>query len=113
MPRQTFIAVASENDPYASIAHVWRLSRHWGARFVNSGPFGHVNADSALGGWPYGQYLLASLQPAPAPALANETLWARSGDLPHRFGRRDPRIELGRAAGWEGVGPEGLFWGGY
>lgn len=92
MPRQTFIAVASENDPYAATAHVWRLSRQWGARFVNAGPFGHINADSALGDWPYGQYLLASLQPAPPPALANERLWARSGDWPHRFARRDPRF---------------------
>lgn len=92
MPRQTFITVASENDPYASTAHVWRLARHWGARFVNAGPFGHINADSALGDWPYGQYLLASLQPAPTPALANEALWTRSGDWPHRFARRDPRF---------------------
>src|SRR3546814_17667651 len=72
MPRQTVIAVASENDPYAATAHVLRLSRQWGARFVNAGPFGHINADSALGDWPYGQYLLASLQPAPPPALAQD-----------------------------------------
>jgi predicted alpha/beta hydrolase family esterase len=52
MPRPAFIAVASENDPYATTAHVWRLSRNWGARFVNAGPFGHINADSALGEWP-------------------------------------------------------------
>src|SRR3546814_3279854 len=83
----TFIAVASENDPYAATAHVWRLSRQWGARFVNAGPFGHINADSALGDWPYGQYLLASLQPAPPPALANERLWARSGDCDRKSTR--------------------------
>src|SRR3546814_17899165 len=102
MPRQTFIAVASENDPYAAIAHVWRLSRHWGARFVNAGPFGHINADSAHGDWPYGQYQLASIKPVPAPALANDTISAGSGDWSNRVSRAD---YIGRASdrerGWE------------
>lgn len=90
--RTPIIVVASDNDPYAKTAQVWRLARHWDARFVNAGPFGHINADSGVGDWPYGQYLLASLQPAPTPALADEALWTRSGDWPHRFARRDPRF---------------------
>ncbi len=90
--RVPMTVVASDNDPYAKTAHVWRLSRQWDARFVNAGPFGHLNADSGLGDWPYGQYLLASLQPAPTPALADERLWIRSGDWPNRV-RRDPRFE--------------------
>src|SRR3546814_1491814 len=57
-----------------------------------SGPFGHINADSEIADWPYGQYLLASLQPAPTPALADEALWLRAGDWPNRV-RRDPRSE--------------------
>lgn len=93
-PKPLFILVASDNDPYAEIANIWRLAQVWGARFVNAGPFGHINADSGIGDWPYGQYLLASLQPAPTPALADETLWRRSGDWPHRFARRDPRFEM-------------------
>ena len=87
------IVVASDDDPYAKTAHVWRLSRHWDARFVNAGPFGHINADSGIGDWPYGQYLLASLQPAPTPALADEARWLRAGDWPNRV-RRDPRFEF-------------------
>src|SRR3546814_19521473 len=51
--------------------------------------FGHINADSGIADWPYGQYLLASLQPAPTPALAVEALWLRAGDWPNRV-RRDP-----------------------
>lgn len=91
--RTPMIVVASDNDPYAQTAHVWRLARQWDARFVNAGPFGHINADSAIGDWPYGQYLLASLQPAPIPALADERLWLRAGDWPNRV-RRGPRFEF-------------------
>ena len=91
------IVVASDDDPYAKTAHVWRLSRHWDARFVNAGPFGHINADSGIGDWPYGQYLLASLQPAPTPALADEARWLRAGDWPNRV-RRDPRFEFNERA---------------
>ena len=95
--RTPMIVVASDNDPYAKSAHVWRLSRKWDARFVNAGPFGHINADSAIGDWPYGQYLLASLQPAPTPALADERLWVRAGDWPNRV-RRDPRFDFKESA---------------
>lgn len=96
--RVPMIVVASDNDPYAKVAHVWRLSRQWGARFVNAGPFGHINADSAIGDWPYGQYLLASLQPAATPALADETLWRRSGDWPNRFARLGSGAEFNERA---------------
>src|SRR3546814_11924857 len=85
------IVVASDNDPYAKTAQVWRLARRWDARFVNAGPFGHINAESEIADWPYGQYLLASLQPAPTPALADEALWLRAGAWPNRVrsaGRR-------------------------
>src|SRR3546814_4060092 len=68
------IVFASDNVPYAKTAQVWRLARRWDARFVNAGPFGHINAESEIADWPYGQYLLASLQPAPTPALADEAL---------------------------------------
>ena len=91
------IVVASDDDPYAKTAHVWRLSRHWDARFVNAGPFGHINAESGIGDWPYGQYLLASLQPAPTPVLADEARWLRAGDWPNRV-RRDPRFEFNERA---------------
>ena len=74
------IVVGSDNDPYAQTAHVWRLSRQWDARFVNAGPFGHINADSQIADWPYGQYLLASLQPTQTPVYAREARPAAQAD---------------------------------
>ena len=91
------IVVASDDDPYAGTAYAWRLLRHWHARFVNAGRFGQINADSAIGDWPYGQYLLASLQPAPTPCPADEACWLRAGDWPNRV-RRDSRFELNERA---------------
>src|SRR3546814_6757385 len=35
--RTPMIVVASDNDPYAKTAQVWRLARRWDARFVNAG----------------------------------------------------------------------------
>lgn len=53
--------VASTNDPYADIARSEEFARIWGARFVNLGGLGHINADSALGSWPRGRALLEEL----------------------------------------------------
>lgn len=55
------LVVGSENDPYCSFDHSLKLARRWGARFINAGRFGHINADSGIGTWPYGQYLLGDL----------------------------------------------------
>lgn len=65
VPRVPFpfptLLVGSENDHYCSFEHAQKLARRWGARFVNAGRFGHINADSDIGDWPYGLYLLADL----------------------------------------------------
>lgn len=53
--------VASTNDPYADIDRSEAFARAWGARLVNLGPLGHINADSALGSWPKGRALLQEL----------------------------------------------------
>ncbi len=55
------IVVASTNDPYADIGRSEDFARAWGARFVNFGALGHINADSALGSWPKGRALLQQL----------------------------------------------------
>ncbi len=55
------ILVGSENDPYCSFSHAQKLARRWDARFVNAGHFGHINAESKIGNWPYGLYLLSDL----------------------------------------------------
>ncbi len=72
MPFNTLL-VGSENDPYCNRQHAEKLSRRWGARFVNAGFFGHINADSGVGDWPYGLSLLDSLasngNPIKSPAV--------------------------------------------
>lgn len=55
------VVVGSENDPYCTFDHARKLARKWGARFVNAGRFGHINAESGIGNWPYGLYLLEDL----------------------------------------------------
>jgi predicted alpha/beta hydrolase family esterase len=65
MPMRTLpfasMVVASTNDPYADIERSEAFARAWGARFVNAGALGHINAQSALGSWPKGRALLESL----------------------------------------------------
>ncbi|MDZ4308125.1 alpha/beta hydrolase [Allopontixanthobacter sp.] len=52
------VLVASEDDPYASFGHSRKMARLWGSRFVNAGWLGHINADSRIGDWPFGRFLL-------------------------------------------------------
>lgn len=55
------ILVASENDPYASIARSREMAAVWGAELFNLGATGHINALSGLGPWDTGQTLLDEL----------------------------------------------------
>ena len=88
----TSILAASQNDPYIAFGQAKRLARIWGSRLVDVGPLGHINADSGIGDWPYGRYLLerltAAVAPRPTPLLPG-----RNADLltPH-----DTRLEIGR-----------------
>ena len=55
------VLVGSRDDPYCSFERAQALAGAWGARFVDSGPRGHINADSDLGDWPEGHALLRAL----------------------------------------------------
>jgi predicted alpha/beta hydrolase family esterase len=55
------ILVGSQNDPYCAAERAQGLARDWGARWVNLGAAGHINADSSLGDWPQGHALLQTL----------------------------------------------------
>lgn len=55
------IVAASHDDPYIRLHRARRLAQFWGARFADAGAAGHINADSALGAWPFGQFLLRTL----------------------------------------------------
>ena len=53
--------VGSRNDPYCSHERARGLASDWGARWVDLGDAGHINADSGLGDWPQGHALLQEL----------------------------------------------------
>ena len=53
--------IASDDDPYVSIARARGFAAAWGATFVAAGAVGHINAASALGDWPAGRRALDAL----------------------------------------------------
>lgn len=55
------ILVGSQNDPYCAVVRAQSLAHDWGARWVDLGEAGHINADSSLGDWPQGHALLQTL----------------------------------------------------
>jgi hypothetical protein len=65
IPRQTLpfksTLVASQDDPYCSFERARGFAAAWGAKLVDAGAAGHINADSGLGDWPQGQMLLNEL----------------------------------------------------
>jgi len=56
------ILVASTNDQYASLTRSKQMAKMWGSEFINVGAQGHINAQSHLGAWAFGQTLLGLLQ---------------------------------------------------
>ena len=48
------VLVGSRNDPYCRFERAQALAGDWGARFVDLGACGHINAESGLGDWPEG-----------------------------------------------------------
>lgn len=52
------VLVASEDDPYGTLENSAAAAEQLGARMVNVGRKGHINADSGLGDWPEGWALL-------------------------------------------------------
>ncbi len=55
------VVVGSTDDPYADAARVRSFAAAWGARFVDAGAAGHLNAESGHGEWPAGHRLLEEL----------------------------------------------------
>jgi predicted alpha/beta hydrolase family esterase len=48
------VLVASRDDPYSSLAESEALARDWGAKLIDAGQSGHLNAQSGHGPWPEG-----------------------------------------------------------
>lgn len=83
------ILAATSNDSYASFGQAKRMARKWGSRLVDAGPIGHINADSDIGDWPYGKYLLNHLLTETAPrreALKRAGSYATLNEQAHPAG---------------------------
>ena len=61
------ILAASRDDPWIAFGQARRLARIWKSRFVDAGWLGHINADSGIRDWPFGQFLLRQLKSAAEP----------------------------------------------
>jgi predicted alpha/beta hydrolase family esterase len=48
------VLVASRDDPYSNYVDAEALARDWGAKLIDAGPSGHINAASGHGPWPEG-----------------------------------------------------------
>lgn len=55
------IVVGSLNDPWMESRRARHWAKIWGAEFIDAGALGHINAESNLGDWLYGQSLLQRL----------------------------------------------------
>lgn len=55
------ILVASRNDPYIFYERAHSIGKNWGSRIVDAGHSGHINAETGLGDWRFGQSLLDQL----------------------------------------------------
>ncbi len=60
------ILLASQNDPYCSLARARSFAEAWGSEWFDYGARGHINAESGLGDWPEGRSLLARLSDSQA-----------------------------------------------
>lgn len=55
------ILAASRDDPFAEFGQSRKMARLWGSRFADAGWLGHINAESGIGDWPFGQHLINRL----------------------------------------------------
>jgi len=55
------VLISSSNDPWMRADQAARWVRRWGSTLVEAGALGHINADSGLGDWPFGQEKLQLL----------------------------------------------------
>ena len=62
------LMIASRNDPFGDYAHADELAAAWGSLLIDAGEAGHINADSGIRDWPFGQFLLRQLRAAAEPA---------------------------------------------
>ncbi|MFM5884983.1 MAG: RBBP9/YdeN family alpha/beta hydrolase [Novosphingobium sp.] len=66
------ILIASHDDPYMGFRTSRRLARVWGSNFADAGKVGHINADSDIGDWPFGQFMLGILLRRTGPEVKGQ-----------------------------------------
>ena len=71
--------VASRTDPVMRFRRARPLAAAWGARLVDLGAAGHVNATAGFGPWPDGPRLLAGVQSGRRPGPGHAVLRTASG----------------------------------
>lgn len=75
------LVVGSSNDPWMTSERARYWTQLWHCQFVNAGALGHINADSKLEDWEYGQKLLRCLARQAASAFRAPA--TRKVDLRH------------------------------
>jgi predicted alpha/beta hydrolase family esterase len=55
------IMIASTNDPWMPLERARQWARRWDSDFIDAGALGHINAESDLKDWLFGQQQLQSL----------------------------------------------------
>jgi predicted alpha/beta hydrolase family esterase len=55
------IVIGSTNDPWMPGNRAAYWADCWGSEYFNAGPLGHINAESGLGDWRFGQFCLQQL----------------------------------------------------
>jgi hypothetical protein len=102
LPFPAFLA-ASENDPYCQLRVARGLATDWSACFAYAGSVGHINADSEIGDWDFGQLLLGQLVREHRRNAASEAVPQDAVRARHQS-RHAPRLlanlDRERAAGW-------------
>ncbi|HUD94605.1 alpha/beta hydrolase [Sphingobium sp.] len=79
------ILVASRDDPYIFFERAHSMGKYWGSQFIDAGHCGHINAESNLGDWQFGQELLDRLADGvPAGGLGLDAAVSTIGRATHR-----------------------------
>jgi len=106
------IVVASDDDPYVTLAQAEVFARAWGSELVALPNAGHINVASGFGPWPEGLALLDRLRQAPLqdetlpPWLATEatldTFLAafRDGSFPIRWWTHGAHVAMAASVLW-------------
>ena len=55
------ILIVSQTDPWMTAEHAAQWARRWNCKYIDGGALGHINAESRLGDWVYGQAQLQTL----------------------------------------------------